>query len=287
MKRPGIALVAALSLIALLGLLIAGAVAATVAAQRSASASWLDAPLSAASDDALGQMLADPDARDLANLPASTPATFTFDAVGPPAVRTTVTATRLPGDVVWLVADARLVADTLARRRVSVVARFRSAGGAPAAAISHGGSAFLAPDVSMLPDTAGAADCRGGAASIVQTTDSTTLYEAAWQRSALDSTTNVWRIARDTVLGTGSFAGVVVADADLRIDGPFAFTGLMIVRGALRSASGLSVTGAIAVHGDVNLAGSVIRFSPCAVALALRRGAPLRSVRGRAWAELF
>ncbi|HEY4133015.1 MAG TPA: hypothetical protein VGM50_20535, partial [Gemmatimonadaceae bacterium] len=64
--RPGIALFAALSLLAFLGLLLGAAVASMTIAGRSSRLAELDAQLDAAADFALNTVFSDPDQFDLA-----------------------------------------------------------------------------------------------------------------------------------------------------------------------------------------------------------------------------
>ena len=122
--------------------------------------------------------------------------------------------------------------------------------------------------------------------------DSVALFQSTRQLAALDSTPGVLHVRGDTTIASGAFNGILLVDGTLVIDGPFVLTGLAIVRGAIRSTHGLTVVGALVsqasgVGPGVDLAGATMRFAPCVTARALRAAAPPRTVRGRAWAELF
>src|SRR6185437_7174125 len=100
--RRGIALVAALALMTVLGLLVVGAVGSVVAAQRSTELARVDAALDAAADYGVGTVLADPRGYGLADLALGRAQSYSIPLVeGGTAA---VTATRLPGGIVWFVA---------------------------------------------------------------------------------------------------------------------------------------------------------------------------------------
>jgi hypothetical protein len=190
--------------------------------------------------------------------------------------------------VVWLVAEARLSSEPSTRRRISLVARFPLEGVRPAASVTAPGAITLSPDVVISNETAGGECSATAAAPYEQTSDSTTLYLRPAQRAALDSAIGVVRALGDTTIASGLVDGLLLVGGDLVIDGPTEISGLAVVRGSVRSPRGLRLTGALVSQtGSVDLAGAAIRFAPCVVGRALRRALPARSVRGRAWSELF
>jgi hypothetical protein len=199
----------------------------------------------------------------------------------------------LKGGVVWLVAEARSSGEDGGARRANLIARFTTAGVPPTAALTARGSIALGADVVVTSDSAGDPDCFAvPAGPTIQTTDSAALFELGWQRAVLDSAPTVRRVRGDTVVAGGTFSGILLVDGTLTFDGPVDLTGLVIVGGGIRTLrSGLSLVGAMVSRSSsaaaIDVGGAVIRYSPCAVALALRRAAAVRPVRGRAWAEVF
>jgi hypothetical protein len=284
-NRRGIALVGALALMTMLGLLVVGAVAATSIAQRVESLAASGPQYAAAADYAVASALDQPPA-SLADLPFGQTAVWaTGDA--------TVAATRLAGGMIWLVAEARSARDDGAGRRANLVARFATAGLPPMAALTARGSIQAGADVIVTADSAGEPDCFSlPAGPAIQTSDSATLFDRAWQRALLDSAPTVRHARGDTVVAGGVFSGVLLVDGTLTFDGVVDLTGLVIAGGRIQTARpGLSLVGAMVSRAPgaaaIDLGGASIRYSPCAAALALRRAAALRPVRGRAWAEVF
>jgi hypothetical protein len=289
--RPGIALISALSLLALLGLLLIGAVASATLAQHALRSSLDDGSLLGAADYAAGALLADPRAFGLADLPLQRPQTFDVALPGSSSLTASVTATRLPSGLYWLVARAMSSPDS-AQRRVAVIARTGWIGPPPEAPFTAGGSTNLGPDVVVLPDTMVDPECAtSGVPSAVQTADSSALFEAADQWPALAAGPDVRRTAGDTTLTSGSFDGILMVDGNLVVDGPFELTGLIVARGTVRSSVGFHLTGAIVSQASsapsIDLQGATVRYAPCLVRRLLRRASPLRAVRRWGWAELF
>jgi hypothetical protein len=287
-----VALVAALSLLAMLGLLIAAAVASTATTQRAAHLAYSDSRLTLAADNALGVVLSEAATYGMADLPfgrARTVSVGVSDANGAP---TTVTMTRLRGDVLWLVAEASVDAAHV-RRRVNVVARFPSVGPLPRAAIVARGAVALAADVAFSADSIGDPDCPAdGTPPTVQTSDSSALFQTAWQLARLDSAPGVLHVRGDTAIAGGAFSGILVVDGSLTVTAPFSVIGLVIVRGPFRSPAGLNVVGAIVSQAGgpgpgVEISGAVIRYSPCTIGRVLRTAQLPRIVRGRGWSEVF
>lgn len=283
-SRRGIALVVALGMTTLLGLLIAGAVATSALAHRAATARLDQGPLGAALDGAAVEVMAAADALQLAELQqGSSIATI---VATPPTVRSQVTAWIYaigPG-VLWIVLDAHSLADTTHRRRASLIARFPLGAVIPSTPIVSQDSATISTDATVVADSS----CGMMSASTARSSDSTTLYAAGWQRSLLASSTGVWRIARDTTIGATSYEGILTVDGDLTIDGSAELRGLVIARGRVRVRGGARVTGALVSQASgVEISASQIRYSPCQVGRVLRRAARARTVHGRSWAELF
>jgi hypothetical protein len=125
---------------------------------------------------------------------------------------------------------------------------------------------------------------------VLQTSDSSVLYQRGWQTAVLDSAAHLLRVRGDTTIAGGSFSGVLVVDGSLTITGPWIATGLIVVRGSMRATADIEFVGALIVSAgetSVDLAGGSVRYAPCVVAREIRRAFPPRAVAGRAWAELF
>ena len=314
-ERAGIALLAALALLTLIALLIVGVVGTTAVAQRSARLAHTDALLTAAGDYALNSLISDPVRYGLADLPYGIARSFDFGSngsSGSAGLHTSVTATRLRGNILWLVAQATLDGLDQGQRRLNLVARFPFAGPLPPAAILSRGGVSIRADVAFLPDTDSAPDCIGPAVDVIVAPGATVVGNArvatqsaagdsasylltARQSAALAGMPGVVHVRGDTTLASGTFTGILVVDGALTIAGPFTATGLLVAGGRVNvAAGGLSLIGALAsfaVSADgtpsIDLAGSTIRYSACALARQFRATAAPRPVSGRSWAELF
>jgi hypothetical protein len=297
-KRRGVALLLALLLLTLLGILTAGAVSATAIRFRTARGSLLDGALDAAAMNAIGTVVGSAHLYGLADLTFAQPTTISIPVppgAGIEPIVASVVATRFAHGVVWLVAYARLAADSAAgERRLNAVLRYPWIGELPPAAVVSRGAVHLDPDVLVSADTAGDLDCPRLAPeeSSVQRSDSAAFYLSAFQRALLDSAAGVVHVHGDTTVSGGSFDGILIVDGTLTVAGPWSAAGLVIVGGAVESPSGLTLTGALLSFADgespaVALAGARLRYSPCTVARAFRRALPLRLARPRAWAEVF
>lgn len=306
------AFIAALGLVALLGVLIAGALASSIAARRATWLSQSDAALAASADYALGATLATWQESLLADLPLGVPRAFESTVAQSAAVHATVVATRLPDDLLWLVADARTGGVDRGRRRFGLIARFGVPGPPPPAAIVSRGNVTLGDVVASI-DTSGDADCaaRGDGADVVvapgatwtvadsvraatdpRALDSATYYLASRQRAWLDSAVAVRHVIGDTTIAGGSYQGILLVDGALRITGPFTVTGFVIARGSIEAGDSVFVTGAIASFATapqtaISLSSGAIRYAPCVIARMLRRASPPRPVRARSWSEIF
>jgi hypothetical protein len=283
--RRGIALIAALALMTVLGLLIVGAVGSVVAAQRSAELARVDATLDAAADYALGTVLADPRGYGLADLALGRAQSYSIPLVdaGPAAV----SATRLPGGVLWLVAALASGGPDSGRRTMSLVARFPPIGLAPPAAIIARGEVVVAPGSSASLGSGQRVAVSNAAG------DSASYLLTVAQLAALDSSAPgaVVHVRGDTTIAGGAFEGVLIVDGSAAITGAFTLSGLLVARDSVAVSSGLSVRGAMMAFGSsqaaMRLAGGVIEYSPCQIARVLRRAVRPVPVRGRAWGELF
>ena len=127
-SRRGMALVAALALMTMLGLLVVGAVAATSMAQRVEHLATAAPHYAADADYALTSVL-DAPAVALSDLPFGQTTTWVNGTA-------TIAATRIGGGVVWLVAEARSLAQDETVRRANLLVRFGTAGIPPAAAFT-------------------------------------------------------------------------------------------------------------------------------------------------------
>jgi hypothetical protein len=313
LARRGIALVAALGVMTLLSLMVAGAFAASLLGERSSRLTFSDASLSASADYAITTVLADPAGYGLADLPFGQPRSF--DVVVPGGARATVSVTRLPTSVLWLVADASIAGIDQGHRRVNMVARFPTLAVLPPAPIVARGNVIARDSVSFSADTTGDPDCAAANAFDVFTSlgatatvndsarvgaranagDSTTYYMSSQQLALLDSTGPLVHVRGDTTINGGTFTGILVADGSIAVTGASSFIGLVIARGAITAtAGGFSLTGAMMAYGNptngttaIELAHATIRYAPCIVANAMRRASRPKPVRQRSWAELF
>jgi hypothetical protein len=313
LARRGIALVAALGVMTLLGLMVAGAFAASLLSERSTRLTFSDASLSASADYAITTVLADPAGYGLADLPFGQ--ARSFDVVVPGDASATVSVTRLPTSVLWLVADASIAGIDQGHRRVNMVARFPTLAALPSAPLVARGNVIARDSVSFSTDTTGDPDCAAANAFDVITSpgatatvgdsarvgarasaaDSTTYYMSSQQLALLDSAGPVVHVRGDTTITGGTFTGILVADGSITVAGASSFMGLVIARGAITAtAGGFSLTGAMMAYGNptngttaIDLAGATIRYAPCVVANAMRRASRPKPVRQRSWAELF
>ena len=307
------ALVMALTLIALIGLAIAGGLAPTVVSQRAATLSQNAAMLDAAGDRALGTVLGDANLYALAALRTGESRRISVEAEDTPEVSASVFATRLAGDVLWMVAEVRSRLDTLARRRVNLVARFPTAGVPPAAGLVTRGNVVLHDGVRFSADTASDADCAAGtgAALIVApgataqlpaglrvdtaafARDSATYYLTARQLALLSRAAGVVHVAGDTTIDGGALAGILIVDGSLIVHGTFVASGLIVVRGVVDASDAtLTLRGALlsfAAPSNVStiLTAASVEYAPCVVAHVMRVALSPRVVRLRSWSELF
>ena len=310
--RLGMALVMALTLLAVLGIAIAGGLAHTVASQRAATLSQNAVVLDAAADRALGTMLGEANSYGLATIELGETRVFNMDAVDAPAISSTVAVTRLTGGVIWMVAAATPRRDTVVARRVNLIARFPSIGALPPAAIVTRGSLQLGDDVRFTVDTTRNADCDAGngpavivasGASVrapagvsVDTSsaarDSATYYLTEAQLALLSAATGVRRVAGDTTITDGTFDGILIVGGTLTLRGTFAASGLIIVRGGVDGANAaFTLRGALLSFAASNvstiLTAVSVEYAPCVVARVMRVALPPRVVRLRSWAEIF
>lgn len=297
-RRRGIALLLALMLLTLLGILITGAVSATAVRFRAAHDGLVDGALDAAAVNAIGAVLRDPAGSGLADLPLGVATTIALppaDYPGYESIGARVAVTRLRHGVVWMLAQSQSMRDTAAgQRRLELVLRYPWVGDPPAAAIVARGDVSVDASVIVSADSGGDADCARAAPTtpFVQRSDSSDFFLAAAQLALLDSSASVRHVRGDTTVSGGTFDGILVVDGRLTIDGPWTVTGLVVVRDVVRSSGGLSLVGALLSFADgaqpaVILSDARLRYSPCMVAHALRVALPPRLSRPRAWGEAF
>jgi hypothetical protein len=314
-ERRGVALFAALMIISLIALLIGGAVATSTMAQRSNESSRSDASLMATADYAVYGVLSGPAASSFADLPLGRNTTYSVNLPPSPPITATVSATRLPDDVLWLVADAELLGRDAGRRRVNLVARWRPLLPLPVSPLMARGSVRLRGGLVVAGDTASDAECAATSfasvtvspGSLVTSADSVSsatdpragdpahYAQTDWQLRALENASGAIHVRADTQISNSSFQGVMIADGSVSIVGPFTLKGIIVARGPIvSSTNALSITGAMlsfavpsAGQFAIDVAGGVVRFSPCVVARELRRVAQLRVVQQRNWTEIF
>jgi hypothetical protein len=313
--RRGVALLAALAVLGLVGLLVAGGFAAATIAARSSDVARVDALLTASADFALNTVLGAPSA--LVDLPLGVATPITVPSPDS-SVAIVASATRLPAGVLWIVADARTSDVLQGRRRFGLVARFPIPATMPPAPLIARGNVAAGSGATFLSDTSRDAECAEslGAAAVIapgsvaglpdgaasqsspSAADSSTYYMAVaalWSRAPPDAMPGVTHVRGDTTLGGGSFSGVLLVDGALTVAGPLTISGLVIARGPIDASAGsVNLTGAMMSYAPdsaaapaIRLGAASIRYSPCAVARALRAALPPRPVRQRSWAELF
>ena len=313
--RAGVALFAALALLGIIALLVGGALAAFRLSARSSAFASTDAALTAAADYAVNAVVANARQLGLDTIPLGVARTYAPSVPAASGIVALVGVTRLADGVVWLVADVTASGTIDGRRRVNVVARWRSPGPLPSSSLVARGSVRLAAGVTFAADSIGDVDCRGASStavtiapgamvvsadtttvsSMASAADSSTYFLAASQLTQLTAGAGVTRVTGDTTISGGSFDGVLIVDGALTIAGPFTASGLIISRGPIVAlAGGLTVTGTMmsfarppSSQPAIDVGPAAFRYSRCAVAAALRRAIPLRPVRERSWAELF
>ena len=306
-------LFAALALMAIVGLLIGATLASSTLAERSTRLTRTDAELTAAADLAVNTVLGEARARGLASLPLGQAVVFT-DVPADGRVSASVSATRLPRDVLWLVGDARTPDG--GSHRVNVVARWHVVGAAPSSPLVARGNIRLGSSVTFATDTTGDTDCAvrapnptvllgpGATLTTVDTVparvdrraaDSSTYLLATGQRVVLDTMPGVVRVRGDTVVYGGLFDGVMLVDGSLTIAGSWSGTGILVVRDSIDARMGtLNFTGAVMAFSapqsggfSMDIVAATIRYSPCIISRALRGAARLRPVGQRSWSEIF
>jgi hypothetical protein len=315
--RRGIALFAALALMALIALLVAGAVASSTVAQRSARMSFTDAMLTAAADYALNTILADPPRFGLADLTLGQRTLFEISVPTMKDARVFVGVTRLPGGVLWLVADAASTDVDQGHRRFNLIARFPVVGALPEAGLVARGNVQLGHDVLFQTDTSHDAECSahasvdvvvapgarvsGGDSSRVairsSAADTSAYLLAASTRAVLDSARTIIHVRGDTAITGGSgndLAGILIVDGSVTITGAYVATGLIVARGRIQvSGGGFSLVGAMlsfaepAADPAIDVSDAIVRYSPCAVAHAFRTALAPHPVSQRSWGEVF
>jgi hypothetical protein len=311
--RRGVALFAALALMSVIALLVAGATATTRSSQRASRLATTDATLTAAADYALSDVLSNAPGLALSDLPLGVPNVFDTTIPGAADVHVTVSVTRLPAGVLWMVADAFAGADR-GHRRVNLVAAFPSLGRI-AGAVTSRGDVEVGPDVAFVADTSRDPECAvlsarpitvappavvsgidsSAVGSSASALDSATYYLTARQVSTLSEAGRLVHVLGDTTIATGSFDGILIVDGALTFAGPFSATGLIVARGPIDATAGsFSLVGALRSFAPKNfgvpaikISGVTIRYSECAVDRALRRASNPRRVRQRSWIELF
>jgi hypothetical protein len=308
-------LVAALMVIALIALLIAGAVSTAATTQRSSQTDRESAGLMAAADLAAHAVLSRTADSVLASLPFGRAVQWPVDVPSSLPITATVSATRLSDDVLWIVGDAGLAGRDAARRRVNVVARWRPLLPTPSSPFTARGAVRFRGGLTITADSSTDADC--SAASFADVTipptaavssidsiratidgragDSAHYAQTAAQQRLLESSSGAIHVRADTELSNSSFQGVMIADGRVSITGPLAIRGLIVARGPIVvTTNELSLVGAMMSFANpsagqyaLDVGGGVVQFSPCIVARALRRIGSLHVVHERNWTEVF
>ncbi len=209
--RRGVALVGALALLTISGIVVAALVASSITAQRSTRLVGSDAAALASAEYAASSILAGASAYQLARLPLGVARRFDVMVEQTSELRVDVGVTRLPHGVLWFVADAVLRGLDSSERRINLVAQFPELGPLPAAAIESRGDVSLADDVTVTTDTTGDAECaaRPGAPNVAAAEGATVTRVAgrpggnAKRRGRLGFVFTKSAAAVDTRLGPG------------------------------------------------------------------------------------
>src|SRR5579862_7735678 len=152
-RRTGVALLAALTLLSLLSLLTAGVFAAAVAARREGSTAKADALVMSDAEYAMASVQSEWSTSDLAQLAVGQTELQIMDGPSGAAVDT-ISVTRLPLDLYWLVAESVASNPERAQRRLNVILRLPVLRPMPAAALTSAGNVDIGPSVSFDQDTA-------------------------------------------------------------------------------------------------------------------------------------
>jgi hypothetical protein len=314
-RRRGVALVAALTLVTLLGIVSAALVAISVSATRAVRLGQGNAATFASADYAASTILGDATTYQLATLPLGVTVHEEVVVQETAGVHVDVAVTRLAYGVLWLVAGAGIAGTDSGERRVNLIAQFPNVGPLPQSGVESRGDVSLGSDVTIGTDTTGDADCAVNsttpgvvtalgasvsappsvrAESRATAGDSAAYLLTAPQRSLLATAPGVTHVAGDTTIAGGSFDGILIVDGAVTVTGPFVVNGLVVATGPIRTLAGgrLSVTGGLlSAHSPpgaaFDLSAATIRFNPCIIAAFFRRAAPPRRVRERAWSELY
>ena len=313
-RRNGVALVGALALLTVSGIVVAAIVASSLTAQRAMRLGRSGETAMASAEYAVSSVLAEASTYQLARLPLGVAKRFDVAVEETSEIYVEVEVTRLPRGVLWLVGDALVAGLDSGERRINLIAQFPDLGPLPPSAVESRGDVSLAADVAISTDTTGDAECaaRPGAPDVVTpagatvvaapgvraetrgaAADSDSYLLNPRQRPILASGSNVAHAVGDTTITGGTFDGILLVDGALTITGPLAVTGLVVATGPIRTSGGrLSVTGALlsAYTGPgraIDLAASSLRYAPCVAATVLRAAATPRRARDRAWAELY
>ena len=313
-NRRGIALVAALTLTVLLGLLVVGGVAASTMAQRASQLTRSDANAEVAVDYAINTVLAEPERFPLETMLIGERRVYAVVLDGGAGSDVPVAATALPGGAYWLVADAATTGLAQAHRRLNVVASHPWIGPTPAAALTVRGDVRLgAHTVFPLVDSSVETCAPAATADIVQSPgasligavarvsqlaaarDSVTFFLRPAQLAALRGAPTVVRVVGDTTIAGGTFDGILIVNGNITVTGPLVISGLVIAGGRIvANAFSMTLTGAMLAFGGgaggspaLDLDFATIRYSPCTVEKFLHFASPLRPAGHRAWVELF
>lgn len=316
--REGIALFAALSLLALLGLLVAGSFAAIVLSSRTSRLAQVDARLDAAAEYALWAPVTDWAAWDLAGLRVGATRSRLVPIPTASDVRAIVSATRLPRGVLWVVADARSIMGEEAHRRLNLLLRLPPSEPLPEAAIVARGDVRLGPRVRIDVDSAQIRECASLPSAGVALVDGATLTvtndpgapvitsvasiaagDSSMYRlrgigwSALAGGAGVSIAPGDLTLPAGSGSGVLLVAGRLTITGPFDFSGLIVTRNGVQASGGVTINGALLSFqpagppASVDLTDVALVYAPCTVRSALESIFPPTRAGQRSWADLF
>ena len=316
--RDGIALLVALSLLALLGLLVAGSFAAIVLSSRTSRLAQVDARLDAAGEYALWAPVTDWDAWDLAGLRVGATRSRLVSIPAAPDVRATVSATRLPRGALWVVADARSTVGEEGHRRLSLLLRLPVSDPLPEAAITSRGDVRLGPGVRIGMDSAQARHCAsppaaevalaaGGTLAVVDDAGSPAIAslvssaagDSAVYRlrgngwSALAGGMGVSIAPGDLSISATTGSGVLLVRGRLSITGPFSYSGLIVALDGVQASGGVSISGALLSFrtpgspASVDLTESTLIYAPCTVRHALESIFAPRRAGERSWADLF
>lgn len=274
-KRRGVVLIAALMLLSLLALITAGGFAAAVAVRRVGRLAAAEATVMTDADGAMTSIVSNWSSLAPSALPLGQTATQVMTGVNATSTDT-VSVTRLPSDLYWVVAAASTALPDRAHRRVNLLLRVPPLQPSPSSGLTSVGSVGIGGGVTFDQDTTrqGGMPCGQSTVSVVLAPGSTLFAESGGsiatiasgnQATAGDPTTYAlapegWAsfAARATVRyppgvrATLVAAPILYGGGDLVIDGGSG-RGLLLAEGRITIDGPTVFTGLIVARGGITI----------------------------------